>query len=178
MSRPDSAQDAPSNLSDVVGALAGALMSGRGMLSEGDAAALRRMDPAHPNAPGFWKLLATVLAGQIPGGDVERQRDLEERWAAIVVGLAQLGDLNARGARFGRALAAAGLAEGRFVRLLNADRAQVLDEVVLVARFLAAKGVPADWTQAARLVLSLGGPDEETARRDVARDYYAALASN
>ena len=41
---------------------------------------------------------------------------------------------------------------------------------------LAAKGVPADFSAAAWLILSAGQTNEERVRRNLARDYYGALA--
>jgi len=73
------------------------------------------------------------------------------------------------------ALATAGFSELRFVRLLQADGEQLLDELPSLARFLAAKEIPADWGAAARLILSAGRSDEESARRRLAREYYGVL---
>jgi len=64
----------------------------------------------------------------------------------------------------------------RFARLVQADAEQLVDELQSLARFLAAKDVPADWAAAARLILSSGRADEEDIRRHLARDYYGAMA--
>jgi CRISPR system Cascade subunit CasB len=143
-------------------------------LTRGDLADLRRMDPRRP-AAAFFKLEGLVLDEVLPG-DAARRGDLEARWAAVVLGLAQLGDLHAPQARLGVALAEAGFSELRFARLLQADDERLLDELPALARFLAAKGVPADWSAAARLALSAGRRDEDEIRRHLARDYYGALA--
>ncbi|MGI8498966.1 MAG: type I-E CRISPR-associated protein Cse2/CasB [Gemmatimonadaceae bacterium] len=99
----------------------------------------------------------------------------ETRWSAIIVGLAYLGELHRPGATLGRALVAAGFSELRFSRLLRADGERLLDELPMLARFLAAKDTPADWVQAAWLILSADQIGEEKARRNLARDYYSAL---
>jgi CRISPR system Cascade subunit CasB len=143
-------------------------------LTQGDVAALRRMDPRRP-AAAFFKIAGLVLDEHLPGS-TKRRRDQETRWAAIVQGLAQLGDRHSRAQRLGFALAEAGFSEHRFARLLTADADQLLDELPLLARLLAAKDVPADWAAAARLILSAGRADEEDARRRLARDYYGAVA--
>lgn len=163
------------SLGSVVNRLAGMLDHGAGVLSAGDVAALRRMDPHRP-AASFFKVEGLVLNDHLPD-DPNTRREMETRWAAIIVGLAHLGDLHRPQQRLGRALVEAGYSDLRFSRLLRADADRLVDELPMLARFLAAKGVAADWVQAALLVLSAGRRDEEDVRRRLARDYYGALAS-
>ena len=144
------------------------------LLDAGDVASLRRMDPRKPEA-AFFKLEGLFLDPILPG-DAAAREDAESRWAAVVVGFAVLGSLNDPARRLGRALAEAGFSEFRFARLLRADTERLLDEIPALARYLAAKGVRADWAAAAGLVLSAERGDEERVRRHVARDYYGALA--
>jgi CRISPR system Cascade subunit CasB len=132
------------------------------------------MDPRRPPA-AFFKVEGLALDERLPG-EADRRRDSETRWAVVVLGLAHLGDLHTPERRLGRALAEARYSELRFARLLQADAEQLVDEIPLLARFLASKGMPADWAGAARLMFSAGRSDEEDARRHVARDYYGALA--
>lgn len=143
-------------------------------LTQGDLAALRRMDPRRPPA-AFFKIQGLALDLHLPG-EAARRMDSETRWAVVVLGLARLGDLHQAEQRLGYALVEAGYSELRFARLLQADADQLVDELPLLARFLAAKGVTADWSAAARLMLSAGRADEEDMRRHLARDYYGALA--
>ena len=154
--------------------LAALLRHGGGVLTTGDVASLRRMDPRHPSS-AFFKLEGTVLDAELPG-EVQAREDRETRWAAVVVGLAHLGDLHRAARRLGEALAEAHFSERRFSRLLRADVEQLADDVQMVARFLAAKGVQADFAGAAWLILSASQPNEERVRRNLARDYYGALA--
>jgi CRISPR system Cascade subunit CasB len=142
-----------------------------GVLTTGDLAGLRRMQPARLDAPGFWKLAGLVLDGALPGDAAERCRR-EVAWAAVAVAFAHLGDLQDRSVPLGRALAEAGYAEARFVRLLRADDERLLDELPQVARYLAAKSARADLTTAALLLVS---PDPEPARQRLARDYYSSV---
>lgn len=158
----------------LVGRIVGLIWYGGGMLSAGDVAALRRMDPTKPGA-AFFKLTGVVLDEELGAGSA--REDLETRWASIVVGLAHLGDLHRRGARLGGALVDAKFSELRFSRLLRADAPRLVDEIPTLARFLTAKAVPVDWGGAAWLILSAGRSDEEGTRRRLARDYYRALAS-
>lgn len=164
-----------SDLRSVVNRIAGLLAhGGGGTLTAGDVAALRRMDPRKP-AAAFFKLASVTLESRPEsgsGGADER----DARWSAIIVGLACLGDLHRPGASLARALIDAGFSELRFARLLRADGDRLLDDIPMLGRYLAAKAAPADWTQAAWLMLSAGRTDEETARRSLARDYYSALA--
>lgn len=163
-----------SSLGSVVNRIAGLLEHGGGVLSSGEVAALRRMDPWKP-AAAFFKIAGLVLDEQLPGELNTRQED-ETRWSAIIVGLAYLGQLHRPGMNLGRALFEAAFSELRFSRLLRADSDRLVDELPMLARFLAAKNTPADWAQAAWLILSSNRNDEETARRNLARDYYSALA--
>jgi CRISPR system Cascade subunit CasB len=165
--------DESANLTSVVSSIA-ALLRGRGMVTSGDLAALRRMDPRHPDAP-FFKIEGVVLDAHLPG-NAEARADLETRWAAVICGLAHLGTLHERGARLGDVLANAQYSEIRFARLVRADADRLVDELPTLARFLAAKGTPVDWTGAAQLILSADGANEEPVRRHLARDYYGSLA--
>lgn len=148
-----------------------ALRRSGGRFGSGDLAELRRMDPRRIDAAAFWKAEALFFDALLPPtGDARALQ--ETRWAAVLVGFAELQDLHHVGRRLGAALHEAGLSEARFVRLLRADRELLIDELPTLARYLAAKGVPADWVDAARLLL---GENEEVAerhRRALARDYY------
>lgn len=165
----------PGDLASTVHRVAGLLAHGGGVLTTGDLAGLRRMDPRKIDAPGFYKLVGAVLEPSLPAAS-QRRELAETRWAAIVIGLAHLGRFHRPEQRLGSALADADFSELRFARLLRADADRLLDEVPGLGRFLAAKGVPADFTAAAHLLLSAGRSDEEKARRHLARDYYGALA--
>jgi CRISPR system Cascade subunit CasB len=171
---PDATKPQVSVVSTLISRIAAMLHHAGGPLTTGDVAALRRMDPRRIEA-AFFKLTSLVLDAQLPG-DVRGREDLETRWAAIVIGLAHLGDLHGTTPRLGVALANSGFSELRFSRLLRADADRLVDELPMVARYLAAKTSPADWTHAADLILSAGRTDEERVRRNVARDYYGALA--
>lgn len=163
----------PVGTASLIHSIAGLLRSSP-VLTRGDIAALRRMDPRRP-AAAFFKIEGLVLDEHLPG-EASARASGETRWAAIIIGLAHLGDLHQREHRLGFALAAAQFSELRFARLLEADADQLVDELPSLARFLAAKSVPADWTAAAQLMLSAGREDEERTRRHLARDYYRAVA--
>lgn len=168
------APQTPTSLSSRVNSIAAHLANRGALLSGGDVAMLRRMDPHTLSAPGFFKLAGTVLADDLPRGGEPRD-EAEVRWAAVIVALAHLGELHRPGQRLGAALAHAGYSESRFVRLLRADGERLVDELPAMARYLAAKSVAADFTEAARLLLSAGRVDAEKTRRRLARDYYDAL---
>lgn len=163
-------------LSHSVGRIAGWLSNPGGSLSAGDVAALRRMDPRRPHA-AFFKLSALALDEVLPS-DPAWRLDAENRWAAIVVGLAHLGGLHRSGVRLGRALVESDFSELRFARLLRGDTDSLMDQLPMLGRFLAAKEASADWSQAAWLLLSAGRRDEESARRVLARDFYGAQAQS
>lgn len=161
------------SMASVISIIAG-LLRGRGTISVGDVAALRRMDPRRP-AAAFFKVEGLVLDEHLPG-DAAARAELETRWAAIIVGLACLGTLHDPSQRLGFALADAQYSELRFARLVRADSDRLADELPALARFLAAKGTSVDWTAAAQLILSAGYANEEPIRRHLARDYYGSLS--
>jgi CRISPR system Cascade subunit CasB len=163
------------NLPSLVSSIAALLRTG-GAVTVGDVAALRRMDPRYPEA-AFFKVEGLILDAQLPGA-ADARADLETRWAAIIVGLAHLGTLHQFGQRLGNVLADAQYSELRFARLLRANTDRLADELPTLARFLAAKGTPVDWTGAAQLILSAERTNEEAVRRHLARDYYGSLARN
>ena len=169
--QPSPREEAPS-LRSVVGQLAHAVGS---TLGPGDVAALRRLDPADPACPAFFKVAAAFLvpAGLLPAGG-EARDEAERRWASVLSGLA-IHEMHAPDRRLGQALAAAGFSELRFVRLLRAHDSGLRDEVRTTARFLASKAERADWTEMAQLVLSDGHDHAEAVRRRIARDFYANL---
>jgi CRISPR type I-E-associated protein CasB/Cse2 len=161
------------NLASVVSSIA-ALLGRGGVITVEDVAALRRMDPRHP-APAFFKIEGLVLDAHLTG-NADARADLETRWAAITAGLAHLGTLHQPRQRLGDVLAHVEYSEFRFARLMRADADRLADELPALARFLAAKGIPVDWTGAAQLILSAERVDEEPVRRHLARDYYGSLA--
>jgi len=165
----------PPSLEATVNSIASHLVHG-GALTRGDGAALRRMDPQRPDA-AFFKIEGLVLDDQLPG-DADARTELETRWAAIIIGLAHLGTLHQPGHRLGIALGKSDYSELRFARLIRADAERLIDDLPSLARYLTAKGVPVDWADAARLMLSAGRRDEEPVRRHLARDYYGLLARN
>lgn len=162
------------SIGSIIHQMAGLLVHGRGVLSRGDIAELRRMDPHRPKA-AFYKLEGLVLENVLPHYG-EKLEDMETRWAAVIVGLAHLGELHSPENRLGHSLVAAGYSELRFSRLLHADADRLVDEIPMLARFLEAKNTRADWSQAAWLILTAGTQGEEKARRNIAREYYGALA--
>lgn len=161
------APDAPVSLEALVSRIAHAIAD---VLSPGDVAALRRLDPSDPALPIFWKVVASYLpAGSIPDFDAER------RWAAILSAMAHLSGLHQPHSSLGRALARAQVSEVRFTRLLRAHGDTLMRATAEAARYLAAKAESADMTGLALLMLSDGRRDEEEVRRRIARAYYQEL---
>lgn len=149
----------------VIGALRHAIMEA----DAGTVAALRRMDPDSP-APAFYRLATALLDGIAPASGPPRD-EAERRWAVIARAIA-IGEGMLGGVRFGAALALAKVAELRVLRLLEARGGQLADALFGVLHQLASKGQVWSPYDVAALVLSDGGPDQETVRRSVARDFY------
>lgn len=138
-------------------------------LSPGDRAELRRASHRDPACPSFWRL---AISHELIDGKGARS---EERWAVIIAAMARLEGLHRPGVRLGAALAEAGLAELRLVRLLRAEGERLYDELRAVVQALAAKGVGFDQVDLARLVLSEGQSNETSVRRRIARDYFSKI---
>ena len=142
-------------------------------LGTGDLAELRRLDPEHPSAAVFWRLVAAMPDG---GGDAPWQAERERRFAVILRTFAELRDVHRGGRRLGTALAEAGLDERRLLQLLRSRRTALAHAIRTTCHFLASKGATADAMGLARLVLSEDAPWEENERRRLARDYFGVAA--
>jgi CRISPR type I-E-associated protein CasB/Cse2 len=137
----------------------------------GLAAELRRMRPGDVGCAAFWKIRMSHLEDGLNGSE-EHMAGLERRWGIILSVLASMADLHRPKLPFGAALADAGVSECRVLKLLHARGDALADAVRAVCHQLAAARQHADLTDMARLVLSEGRNDEETARRRIARAYY------
>lgn len=186
---PTQVADAPSpfkRFASVVRALSRAVDDDQGgSLSRGDVAALRREDGAR--SPVFYKLAGLLLHEVLPHGVTEEQlSEAERRWARVVHLLARTaGQHVVRGPRFGAALADAGLAEARFVRLLRAEGDAVDAAARAAIAPLVQQASTFDALDLAALILSAPHPrfrfhyeDGDQVRRRVARDFYRAAAQS
>lgn len=160
------------SLADTVHRLGGIIGSA---LPAGEVAELRRLDPASPSSPAFWKLVVGELEplGALRADGPQRE-DQERRWAVILNVLAYLEDLHQPGRSYGRSLADCGYSEHRFGRLLRARGETLWHQARRSGQFLTAHGQPADASGLAWLVLSEDRIDAQSARRQLARDYYRA----
>ncbi len=165
----DKASTQPTRRS-VVGSIAHAIAE---QLPPGDVADLRRLTPDQPYAPALWKLLLGCVPDSWTAGPDRDEK--ERRWAALFAGMAVAAGGHDPRVPLGQALAQAGWSELRFVRLLR-DRADGLAQRIRrVAAYLNSKSAPANWADAADLLLEQDGEWAEKHRRRIARDYYRAL---
>jgi CRISPR-associated protein Cse2 (CRISPR_cse2) len=148
---------------DVVAKLAGVLEHA----DPGTLAALRRADPTSPPA-AFYRVAGAALDEHIGEGGPLRDR-LESGWTVILSAMARaqgfLGTVP-----LGEALAKAGVAEMRVLRLMEAPAAQLPDLVRNVVHLLVQKGQRFDPNDLANLVLARD--DDRGPRRNIARSYY------
>jgi hypothetical protein len=135
----------------------------------GTLAALRRADPASPPA-AFYRVTVTVLDDHLPE-DGQRRAAEEARWSVVVSAMANAAGLLAR-VPFGEALAKAGVAEMRVLRLLEAQDTQLPDLVRHVVHQLVQKAQPFDPNDLADLVLTAGTERASEPRRRIARSFY------
>ena len=171
---PDVAPAAQASLEAVVHRIVGEIE--HEVLSPGEVAGLRRLDPEQPGGAAFWKAVVFHLepAGQLRGADAE------VRWALILRAIGELYALHRRRRRLGQALAAGGVSEMRLVRLLRADLGTLAGTLSAVCRQLASAGESVDLADLAWLVVTARGTGgtrggEERVRRQIARDYYRGL---
>ena len=145
----------------------------RGVLAHADPgtlAALRRANSSSP-PPAFYRVAVAVLDEHLARfADSGPQRDdIESRWTVIVSAMA-----NAQGflaaVPLGEALAKAGVTEMRFLRLLEANTAQLPELVRNVVHQLVQKGQPFDPNDLADLVLAVD--EDRSPRRKLARSFY------
>ena len=147
------------------------------VLSPGDVAALRRLRSDDASSAAFWRVVVTHLEPALPNGGPARE-EAERRWAVILQAMAEMENCHAQGARLGRALAAAGIAEPRVLKLLRASGEALFDAVRVTAHYLASTATMSAHVEIARLILSDGHDDGERVRRQIARDFYAQQERN
>ncbi len=134
----------------------------------GDLAALRRLDPDHPNAGAFFRLMALA-----PGDPLDGPGDRFRRWGLVVWMLAQTpGRRDDR--PLGAALAEAGFSEIRMNRLLAARGDGFRAQVRRMARFLAQKSGAIPYRELGALILCEGLNEAwaERLRLKIARDFW------
>lgn len=145
----------------------------RRALADADAgtlAALRRALPASPPA-SFYRVTVGILDDLLP--ESGKLRDLvEARWVVVVSAMARATPGLLAPVPLGQAIALAGVAEMRLLRLLEAHDEQLADIVRNVVHQLVQKGQPFDPKDLADLVLYDGTEHEKATRRRVARDFY------
>ena len=147
----------------------------------GDLASLRRMDTTSPTS-AFWRISASRNLSRIGG------KDSDEQWASIMQGIALLSEQDyERAVRFGRSLFQGGdtgrkepyYSEQRFSQLLAARGPLLRILMRRTFRMLAGTKQAIYWLQVAELILNDGYNEDEAerVRRDVASDYYGAMAA-
>jgi len=135
----------------------------------GTLAALRRARGSAPPA-AFYRVTVDILDDALSEQGPRRDA-IEGRWAIVAAAMATAQGFLER-VPLGEAMARAGIAEMRVVRLLEANPDQLVELTRNIVRQLVQKGQSFDPNDLADLVLSAGTPNEKTSRRTVARDFY------
>lgn len=157
-------------LPSVIGRIAQVISSDR--FPTGDRAALRRMTPGQPLPLVFYRFALQHLP---EGWDHSEERVLD--WVTLVAGIALMSPNAHRGDRpLGKVLAETGYSEARLERLLAAEGNVRRILLLRAARFLAAKGSPCNWVDAAQLLLTRDPQKREQVNRRVARDFYQSAS--
>lgn len=135
----------------------------------GTLAALRRLDPSSPPA-AFYRVTVSALDDHLPEKG-NRRDELEARWAVVVAAMATAHGL-LKPIPLGEALAKAGVAEMRVVRLLEAHEPQLAAVVRNVVHQLVQKAQAFEPNDLADLVLTDGTRHARESRRRIARSFY------
>jgi len=145
------------------------IIAGEGF-GTGERASLRRYDRRHViGQPAFFHLLALLK--------LEPTEQTAPVWGAIVQAVAQTAG-NGYHQSSGTALAASGLSEARFAKLMAASGDGLLDQIGIIARALAAKQTAISWSDLGELMLAdFNGSDEhaDRLRFRIAQHYYREL---
>lgn len=136
----------------------------------GTLAALRRYAGDSLPPPAFYHLAVAILDEQLQDAAEGRHRDeVDTRWAVLASAMASAEDF-LRDVPLGEAMARAGVAEMRVLRLLEASPKQLPDLVRTVVHQLVQKGQAFDPNDLADLLLAPTG--EKSPRSRIARSYY------
>ena len=168
----DTSEDESISPAQAVGRAAGMLHPEEESLPNGDRAALRRIDLDTPVTPTLWKVLFDLKQDESRGMS---QTKWEQRWATLLMGMAHCAGLHDYDVPLGRALAEAGWAETRFVRLMEADDETLPVLLRRMAQYLASKQQPANWDDVRKLLFYQSGETAEGIRLSIARPYYRTL---
>ncbi len=147
-------------------------------MAPGDRAQLRRLRPGEVEPPAFWRLTSGVLLSEFSSLGERTQEARERAWGLVAAAMARSGMRYDSKRRLGRAMADAGISELRLLRLLRADTGQLPAQAHSVVQLLSSKGQAIHWIDFARLILSSGRSDQESARRQIARDYFSNTTKN
>ena len=168
----DTSEDESISPAQAVGRAAGMLHPEEESLPNGDRAALRRIDLDTPVTPTLWKVLFDLKQDESKGMP---QTKWEQRWATLLMGMAHCAGLHDYDVPLGQALAEAGWAETRFVRLMEADDETLPVLLRRMAQYLASKQQPANWDDVRKLLFYQSGETAEGIRLSIARPYYRTL---
>lgn len=140
--------------------------------SSGDRAALKRMSLDGPTPLAFHKLWLQEIEPHID--EYWKHDRWQSAWRALATALAlQRGKFFDPERPLGRVLHDAGFAESRLERLLSSEGDTLYRLALRAARQVAAKQLPADWRDLARLLLA-DGKARQFANDRLARAYYRA----
>lgn len=140
--------------------------------SSGERAALKRMSLDGPTPLAFHKLWLGQIESHID--EYWKQDRWQPAWRTLATALAlQRGQFFDTKRPLGRALHEAGFAESRLERLLSAEGDTLYRLALRAVRQVAAKQIPADWRDLARLLFA-DGKARQSANDRLARAYYHA----
>lgn len=153
----------PPSLATTVSTIAAVISSEH--FPTGDRAALRRLSPGQPTSLAFCRFAFRHLP--------ESWESRQDSWVVIVAGIALMcPNPHQPGRPAGRALAECDYSEKRLERLLAADEGTLHTLTLRAARFLAAKRETCNWVDFANLLLVQDLGKRESARLQIARDFY------
>lgn len=148
-------------------------------LSSGERAELRR-NPERPFTPTLWKVLFAIEHDEAPRwwlyqenlDEDEHEHEWGRRWAVLLMAMTTCRGQHDDDIRLGTALADAGWAEMRFVRLMETTGQELETYIRHMAQYLASTGEALDWTDVAKLLFFQDGDTAQNIRVGISRSYY------
>ena len=155
------------NLNSLVPTLAGILASPQ--FPKGDLAALRRMSPESPPLV-FWRIMYDYVPENMRGNETR-----ENQWVTLLSGMALMApEIHSYDPRYSVGAAFSSFPEQRINHFLRSKGKNLSDQIRLLARLCASKGIPVDWATLGYLIFSKNTIQEEKTKRAIAKDYIKA----
>lgn len=166
--QPETVEKSADSLASIIGRISALIASEH--FPNGDRATLKRMDPNKEPPLSFYRFAFRHLP---QGWQTQRQA-----WRVVLNGMALMSPhIHRLDQPLGKVLARANYSEARLERLLGSEDETQRTLMLRAVRFLAAKKLPVNWVDLARLLLTGEAGKREALHMSIARHYYQNLES-